>query len=186
MGTLSIMIHVTAAAVLVGPQILMFLAVIPATWIIEDNEKMKRAITRVVAARFGMLAGAAIVTLLVTGLYQYYYTVPESVRAAPEDYRFGAIFAVKMMMFTILLILIYIHMYRYGRRIGALSDAVIAGEDDPFSKSADELREARTELERARQKSFGFSVFILGASLVTMWLGVALGDPTYAWTKLTP
>ncbi|MGE3856717.1 MAG: hypothetical protein AB7G21_07155 [Dehalococcoidia bacterium] len=186
MGTLSIMIHVTAAAVLVGPQILMFLAVVPATWIIEDNEKLKRAITRVVAARFGMLAGIAIVTLLVTGLYQYYTTVPESVRATPEDYRFGTIFILKMTMFTVLIVLIYIHMFRYGRRIAALSDEVIAGEDDPFSTSADQLRETRNELERMRQKSFGFSVFILGASLITLWLGVALGDPTFAWSKITP
>lgn len=186
MGTLSIMIHVTAAAILVGPQVLMFLAVVPATWIIEDNEKMKRAITRVVAARFGMLAGAAIVTLLVTGLYQYYNTVPQSVRESPEDFRFGTIFVLKMTMFTILLILIYLHMYKYGRRIAALSDQVIAAEDDPFSKGADEVRQLRVDLEIARQKSFGFSVFILAASMITMWLGVALGDPTFAWSKITP
>ncbi|MDA0301398.1 MAG: hypothetical protein O2822_02625 [Chloroflexi bacterium] len=186
MGTISIAIHVTAAAVLVGPQILMFLAVIPATWIIDDNEKLRRAVTRVVAARFGMLAGIAIVTLLVTGLYQYYVTVPESIRAAPEEYRFGSIFVIKMMVFTILVILIFVHMYRHGRRIATLSDQVIAAEDDPFSMSADALRDARFDLERARQKSFGFSLFILGASMITLWLGVALGDPTYAWTKITP
>lgn len=186
MGTISLAIHVTAAAVLVGPQILMFLAVIPATWIIDDNERLRRAITRVVAARFGMLAGIAIVTLLVTGLYQYYVTVPESIRAAPEEFRFGSIFAIKMLMFTLLVILIFVHMYRHGRRIAALSDQVIAAEDDPFSMSADALKDARFELERARQKSFGFSVFILGASLLTLWLGVALGDPAFAWTKIAP
>ena len=184
MGAISIAIHVTAAATLIGPQILMFFAVIPATWIIEDDEKLKRAITRVIAARFGMLAGISLVTLLVTGLFQYYTTVPESVRAAPEDYLFGTIFSLKMLMFTILLILIYIHMFRYGRRITALSDQVIAAEEDPFSKRSDEVKELRSELERARQKSFGFSIFILGTSLIILWLGVVLGEPTVAWTKL--
>jgi len=184
MGAISIAIHVTAAVTLIGPQILMFFAVIPATWLIEDDEKLKRAITRVVAARFGMLAGISIVTLLVTGLYQYYTTVPASIRKAPEDYLFGTIFPLKMLMFTILLILIYIHMYKYGRRIAALSDQVIAAQDDPFSKSTTEVNELRSELERARQKSFGFSIFILGTSLVILWLGVALGEPTVAWTKL--
>jgi len=66
MGTISLAIHVTAAALFVGPQILMFFAVIPATWLIEDNEKLRRQVTRVVAARFGMLAMIAIVLLVVT------------------------------------------------------------------------------------------------------------------------
>ena len=186
MGTISLAIHVTAAAILVGPQILMFLAVVPATWLIEDDEKLKRAITRVVAARFGMLATIAIVTLVVTGLYQYFTIVPENVREAPQEYVFGPVFTLKMLMFVVTLGLIYVHMRYYGKRIAGLSDRVIEIQDDPFSASTDEAAEVRTELERARQKSFGFSVFILGASLLTMWLGVALGHEAFAWGQLNP
>jgi uncharacterized membrane protein len=186
METIALAIHVTAAAILVGPQILMFLAVVPATWLIEDDEKLKRAITRVVAARFGMLATIAIVVLIVTGLYQYYTIVPVNVREAPEEYYFGAIFSLKMLMFVVTMVLIGIHMRYYGKRIAGLSDRVIEIQDDPFSASTTEAAELRTELERARQKSFGFSVFILGASLVTMWLGVALGHEAFAWGQINP
>ena len=183
MDTISLVIHVTAAAILIGPQVLMFLAVVPATWLIEDDERLKRAILRVVAQRFGMLATASIVLLVVTGVYQYFTVVPEHIRAAPNDYVFGTIFSLKMMTLTILIILIYLHTYRYSSRIGALSDQVIALQDDPFAKSADEARALRDELERARQKSFGFSVFILVASLVTLWLGVAMGHESFAWAQ---
>ncbi len=186
METIALAIHVTAAAILVGPQILMFLAVVPATWLIEDDERLKRAILKVVARRFGILAGGSIVTLLVTGLYQYYTIVPVNVREAPEEYVFGPIFSLKMIMFTILIVLIYVHAFRYSKKIGALSDQVIAIQDDPFSRGADEASQLRADLERARQKSFGFSVLILGASLMTMWLGVALGHESFAWGQLNP
>ena len=186
MGTLSLVIHVTAAAILVGPQILMFLAVVPATWLIEDDERLKRAVTKVVAARFGMLATLAIVVLVVTGLYQYVVLIPDHIRQNPNEYRFGAIFALKMVMFVVTIVLIGVHMRVYGKRIAALSDKVIAAQDDPFSMPTDEVAAARDDLERARQKSFGFSVFILLASLLTMWLGVALGHESFAWAQIAP
>jgi len=184
MPTISLIIHVTAAAVLVGPQILMFFAVVPATWLIEDDEKLKRAVLKVVAGRFGMLAGVAIVTLLVTGLYQYYTIVPEHVRAAPNDYMFGIIFSIKMLLFVTLIVLIYLHTFRYSKKIATLSDQVIALESDPSSARREEGRRIADDLERARQKSFGFSTFILLASLLTLWFGVALGHESFAWAQL--
>ena len=67
-GTISLILHVTAAVILVGPQILMFLAVVPSTWLIEDNEALRRAVLRVVAGRFGMLSVLAIAVLVITGV----------------------------------------------------------------------------------------------------------------------
>ena len=176
METISLMLHVTAAAVLVGPQLLMFLAVVPATWLIEDDEALKRGILKVIAGRFGMLAGISIAVLLVTGLYQYYTVVPSHIRESPNEYAFGAIFSVKMLMFTALVGLIYFHAFRYSRNISSLSDQVIALEADPSHVKRQEGRELAYELERARQRSFGFSLVILGVSIATLWLGVALGN----------
>lgn len=183
MGTISLILHVTAAVALVGPQIIMFFAVVPATWLIEDDEKLKRALLKVVAGRFGMLAAASIIVLLVTGLFQYYTIVPENIRAEPNDYMFGLIFSMKMLMFTVLVVLIYWHAFRYGKKIAALSDQVIALESDPSAARREEGRRLADELERARQKSFGFSSFILIASLLTLWLGVALGHESFAWAQ---
>ncbi|MEX2372446.1 MAG: hypothetical protein WD800_01460 [Dehalococcoidia bacterium] len=168
MDTISLIIHVTAAAILVGPQVVMFFAVIPATWFIEDEE-LKRNVTRTIAGRFGMLAGASIVVLLVTGLYQFYTAVPEEIQGDMMAYRFGTIFIVKMTMVTVLLGLILAHTMIYSRRITRLSDAVLAGEAEPG------------DVEYARRQSFGFSVFLLLASVITLWLGVTLGHHDYSY-----
>ncbi len=176
METFSLMLHITAAAVLVGPQVLMFLAVVPATWLIEDDEQLKRRVLKVVAGRFGMLATASIVVLVLTGLYQYFTVLPPEIRANPNAYAFGPIFSLKMILFTALLLLIYIHTYRFSRRIADLSDRVIDLESAPSPATRAEGRQLADELERARQRSFGFSVLVLGVSILTLWVGVALGS----------
>ena len=71
MDTISLGLHVFFASILVGPQVLLFLAVVPATWLIED-EGLRRSVTRVVTRRFGVLSGISLVGLLATGLYQFY------------------------------------------------------------------------------------------------------------------
>lgn len=167
MNTISLILHVTAAAVLVGPQLLMFLAVTPATWLVDD-ERLKRDIVRVVARRFGMLAGTSLVVLLLTGLYQFYAYVPEAIQENMMDYRFGIIFVVKMTLFTVLLLLVLAHTIFFSRRIARMSDAVLAGEEDPGA------------LEYARMQSFGFSVLLLVVSIAILWLGVTLGDHEYS------
>lgn len=173
MTLVSVMLHVTAAAILVGPQILMFLAVTPATWLITD-EKLKRNILHVVASRFGMLAGGSLVVLLVTGLYQFYATVPDFVREDMMAYNFGAIFIWKMTLFTLLVLLILVHTGYFSRKVGRLSDVVLAG---------DTSDEAMGTLEQARLQSFMFSLLLLVVSVGILWLGVALGDHTYAYQQ---
>ncbi len=70
MNTVMLGIHVLLAAVLVGPQVLLFYAVVPSTWLIED-EPLRRAVTRVVTQRFGVLTAVSLVGLLLTGLALY-------------------------------------------------------------------------------------------------------------------
>lgn len=168
MDTISLILHVTAAAILVGPQVLMFLAVTPATWLVDD-ERLKRDLVRVVAGRFGMLAGSALVVLLATGLYQFYAYVPESIQDDMMSYRFGIIFVVKMTLFTVLILLILAHTMFFSRRIARMSDAVLAGQEDPGA------------LEYVRMQSFGFSVLLLVVSVAILWLGVTLGDHAYSY-----
>lgn len=168
MDTISLILHVSAAVVLVGPQILMFFAAIPATWFIEE-EQLRRNVTGVIARRFGMLAGISIVVVLLTGLYQFYSIVPDSVTDEMMEFRWGLIFSAKMTMFTLLVVLVFIHAFVFSRRITRLSDAVIAGHGNP------------DELERARVTSFMFSLLILVVSVITLWLGVALGHGPFSY-----
>ena len=168
MGLISMIIHVTAAAVFVGPQLLMFYAVTPATWLIDD-EKLKRQLVAVIARRFGALAAIALVTLLVTGLYQFYTVVPEHIQDDMMSYRFGLVFVTKMTMFTVVIGLVMLHAMVFARRIRRLSAAVEAGDAEP------------AELEQARMHSFLFSGLLLLASFATLWLGVTLGHAEYSY-----
>jgi uncharacterized membrane protein len=171
MDTTSLIIHVTAAAVLFGPQVLMFYAVTPATWILA-NEEVRRAVVKVIAGRFGQLTVIALVLLLLTGLYQYYSVVPEHIREAPNDYRFGMIFAAKMGGFTLIIALIAVHVIFFARKIARLSDAVIAGDD-----------EQKAPLDLARSQSFLVSLILLLVTFATLALGVTLGDESYSYVQ---
>ena len=69
MDTIALGLHVLFAAIIVGPQILLFLAVVPSTWLIDD-EGLRRNVTRVVTQRFAMLSALALVGLVLTGVYR--------------------------------------------------------------------------------------------------------------------
>jgi len=168
MELISMIIHVTAAAVFVGPQLLMFYAVTPATWLIDD-EALKRQLLAVIARRFGALAAISLVTLLVTGLYQFYTVVPDPIQEEMMDYRFGLIFVLKMTMFTAVLGLVLLHAMVFARRIRRLSAAVETGDATP------------EELQLARMHSFLISGVLMLASIATLWLGVTLGHIEYSY-----
>ena len=81
------------------------------------DEQLRRDVTRVVTQRFGWMASLAIGGLVLTGLYQLNAVVCVDVRDAMMDYRFGAVFAVKMATFLALLVAIGLHGMIYGRNI---------------------------------------------------------------------
>lgn len=169
MDTLSLSLHVFFAAVLVGPQLLLFYAVIPSTWLIED-EGLRRSVTQIVTRRFAMLSGITLVGLIVTGLYQFYSDniVPPGVREEMMDYRWGLIFSTKMTLLVVLIALTAVHGFVFGRRIRAASEAVERGEIEPG------------QLESARRGSLLFSTLIMVVSIALLVLGVMLGDTGYS------
>ena len=95
MENLVLFLHVAAAAIFVGPQLLLFFAVMPATWLIDD-ERLRRDVTLVISRRFGKIAAFALLILLLTGLYQFYFIVPDTVSSDMATYNFGRIFMLKM------------------------------------------------------------------------------------------
>ncbi len=167
MDNLSLILHVFAATLIVGPQILLFFAVVPATWIIED-EQLKRAVTRVVTQRYGMMAGLALVISLVTGLYQFYNVTPDSVTEDMTSFRFGWIFITKMTLFTVFVGLVAFHAV-IGRRIGRLADAVVAGEGDERA------------LDNQRRTSFMLSALMMFIAIAILVFGVLLGRGEFSY-----
>lgn len=169
MGEASLVIHATLAALLVGPQILLFFAVTPATWLIEDHA-LRSSVLRVVTGRFAVLFGIALVGLLVTGIYQLTNDsiVPPEIREHMGDYRFGQILAIKIVLVALLVVMVVFHAMVLARRTARATAAVVAGEAETW------------ELERARRNSLMFSGFMILVSLAILGLGVLLSYEPFA------
>ena len=168
MNELSLIIHVSLAAILVGPQLLMFLAVTPASWLIGDHE-LRTQVVRVIARRFAVLSVFALIGLLLTGLYQLYNVTPDVIREDMTDYRFGVIFMIKMTLFLVLIAMIAFHAAVLARRMARVTDELRAG------------RAEAADLEGARRNSMLFSGLMVLVSFAILAMGVLLGNPQYAY-----
>lgn len=166
-------LHVLFAAMLVGGEILLFFAVVPSTWLIDD-EGVRRQVTLVVARRFTAIVVVSIVGLLLTGLAMFYTDifVPPGVREDIMGFHFGRVFVAKMTLFLVLLVMIGIHGAVFGRRIARITEAVEAGEMESG------------ELEQARRNSFLFSAFMVLVAVVLLFLGASLGNHAYSHDPL--
>ncbi len=174
MDTIALIIHVTAAAVLVGPQVLLFVAVVPSTRLIPD-EALRREVTKLVTMRFGIISVVALVALLVTGIYQFVSVTPDAITEDINSFRYGRIFFTKMALFVVLVGLLVAHGAIIGPRIGRAADAVAAGEGGA---------EAAAALERQRRRSMWISGALLLVSLAVLFLGVTLGNNQYSYVAI--
>ena len=164
METISLILHVSAAALLFGPQVLMFFALTPATWFIDD-EQLKRNVVSTVAGRFGIMSAASILVLMATGVYQMQAFAPSNL----VETRWGSILVVKMIAFVILMILLMIHTMYFSKKIQILSEEVINGDEDKVG-----------DLDYLRRQSWLFSFLMLLVTTATLWLGVAQGNHQFS------
>jgi uncharacterized membrane protein len=164
METISLILHVSAAALLFGPQVLIFFALTPATWFIDD-EQLKGNVVSTVARRFGIMSAASIFVLMATGVYQMQAFAPSNL----VETRWGSILVVKMIAFVVLMILLMIHTMYFSKKIQRLSDEVINGDEDKVG-----------DLDYLRRQSWLFSFLMLLVTTATLWLGVALGNHQFS------
>lgn len=152
--------------------VLLFLAVTPATWLIDD-QNLRRAVTRVVTRRFAMITGIALALLLVTGLYQFTSETitPAAVQDDIAGFRFGPIFMAKMLFVVVLVALIAVHGMWFGPRIGRATDEVVASGNDT---------EAAWRLESLRRTSLLVSFVMLLAGIAVFAMGITLGNHGYS------
>jgi uncharacterized membrane protein len=169
MSEVSLIIHVLAATILVGPQILMFFAVAPSSWAIEDDD-LRTFVVRVIARRFATLTLIALIALVATGLFQFYQddVVPPDIRENMADYRFGLIFMVKMTLLVVLIGMIGFHAAVLASRMAAVTEGVKSGALE------------RWELDGARRNSMLFSGLMILVSISILALGTLLAFAPYA------
>ena len=174
MDTIALILHSLSAAVLVGGMVLLFFAVTPATWLIDD-EALRRTVTRVVATRFAWMTGGALVLLLLTGIYQFTSDTitPPDVRADLMASPFGPIFVTKMALTVLFVALVGVHGMYFGPRIARAAEAVLAGGDD----------EAAWRLTNLRRTSLVFSLVMLIVAVAVLALGVTLGNHGYSQVR---
>jgi len=155
--------------VLVGGELLLFLAVTPATWLIDD-ETLRRAVTRVVARRFARMTVVALLVLAASGVYLFFEVLPDPIRDNMNDFRWGSVFAVKMALFILMLILIGVHGMYYGPRLARTSELAITGDED-----------AAWRLANLRRTSLLLSLALLLVTVAVLASGVVLGNHDYSY-----
>lgn len=156
-----VFLHVLAAALFFGPQVFLALIAIPAVRGIEDARERQR-VSRAVTMGFGALGGAALATLLATGIYNYY----QSDQFMNADYpRYFTLMQVKLTLVTLVVILTVLHAAVFGRRMQRLQEA-----------GAPEA-----EIAAARRWSVAASMLNATATLVIIFCGVLISDD---WSKV--
>ena len=145
-------LHVVAAALWVGPQVFLFVAFTPAMQRIADRE-LRAEVTRAMTRRFGLLAGIAMLVLIVSGLVSvgerlYDWSV---LFATP----FGQTLALKGLLVAVVLVLTLYHSFGLAPRIAALP-------------------EGNPSVVRLRRRSLFVNATYLALSLLLLLLGVLL------------
>ena len=163
-----LIVHVVFAAILVGPQVLLFFAVTPASWMIEDHD-LRTVVVRVIARRFAVIAVFALVMLLVTGLYQLSVITPGPIVEDMLDYRVGPIIVAKIALLVVLVGLLMVHSSVFAQRVALVTEGVKSGELEGW------------EFDRVRRNSLILSGLIMLVSFVVLALGVVLANHEYSY-----
>ena len=114
-------LHILAATIWVGPQVFLFVAVVPAVRTVEDVQVRAR-LMRVLTTRFGYLAWGAMVVLVITGVGNL-YEHPLDVDVLFER-NFGRIFEIKMTLVIATVVLTALHSFVLGPRVLKLQESV--------------------------------------------------------------
>ncbi len=127
LGSLPLWIHILAATVWVGPQVMMFVAVAPSLRAIPDAESRFRLL-EAFTPRFAWLGFGALVVLLLTGLDNIRRYAPVD----PFDIRWGYILVAKLTMVGIIFVVTAYHTFVVGPTLLRLQgEALQGGENRP-------------------------------------------------------
>jgi uncharacterized membrane protein len=160
-------LHILAVAVWVGPQFFLFIAALPAIRTIEDRQTRAR-VMRTIVTRFGWLAWAAMLVIVLSGVSNLFQVGADTPLnwASANDFRYGRIFAEKMVLVGIAVGLTAAHTFIVGPRQLALAEQM---EADP------------TETARLRRLSIGISSVALLASVLAIFMGSLLANHEYSF-----
>ena len=155
-------LHIIAATIWVGSQIMMFAVVVPSLRRVESGVSRSQ-ILEVVTTRFGYLGLIALAVLIASGI--------ENIdRYAPGDmfeFRYGYILAAKLIMFGLVLVLTVIHTLVIGPALLRMQTQALSA--DNFA--------ANPELAALRRRSILISLLTLLLSLAIVFAAALLRAP---------
>jgi putative copper export protein len=146
-------LHLLAMAFWLGPQALLFLAVVPATRSIPEP-RLRAQVMGLITRRFGVLGGASLFVLLLTGLWQAVEMVPSWSALVSTVY--GRLLLAKGTLGLLMAALTALHSFVLGPRLIAAT------------------AEGSVEVERLRRLSVAASAGAFLLSLVVVLLATLL------------
>jgi uncharacterized membrane protein len=153
-------IHIFAAVVFIGPQVFLVVVTIPALRSVADAQ-VRRELTRKVTMGFGMVGGAALAVLVLTGLWNYQEADDQGLL---DFKRYFIALQIKLTLVTIVVILTVLHGAFLGRRLQRLQ----------------ETNASEAELAQARMWSMAASMATLVASIAILLCAAVLAS---LWSK---
>jgi len=160
-------LHILAVAVWVGPQFFLFIAALPAIRTIEDRQTRAR-VMRTIVTRFGWLAWAAMLVIVLSGISNLFQVGGDTPLnwASANDFRYGRIFAEKMVLVGLAVGLTAVHTFVVGPRQLALAEQM---EADP------------AETAHLRRISIAISSVALLAIVFAIFMGSLLANHSYSF-----
>lgn len=127
-GAITFWLHILAVTVWVGPQLFLFLAAMPGIRLIDDPTTRAR-VMRVMTRRFGYLAAAAMIIIILTGLSNLGQNQDDTgLDIYSFDFRYSWIFLTKMILVGLTIGFTLLHGFVTGPRLLRLQEAA-SGQD---------------------------------------------------------
>ncbi len=159
-------IHIVAVAVWLGPQFFLFLVAVPAVRIIDD-ESVRLRVMRTITTRFGWLAWGAMAVIVLSGTSNLFQVGRDTAIDIDSvtDFRYFHIFATKMTVLGLVVILTALHSFVVGPKLLSLQEEMGSDSDKAV---------------RLRRASIIISSLALLGSIAVVYVGVLLADHGYS------
>ncbi len=159
--------HILGVTVWVGPQFFLFLVAMPAVRLIEDP-RVRLRVMRILTGRFGWLALAAMVVIVLSGISNVYdRMLDDDLDVFNFDLRYAWIFVAKMALVGLAVAFTTLHSFVVGPRLLQLQEQAAASSDEG-------------EVAALRRASMLFSVLGLLATLGALFAAALLADHRFA------
>jgi putative copper resistance protein D len=160
-------IHLVAAVVFVGGSIFIWTALLPAMNKLEVEQDAKRSVLFAVSKRFGRIVNVSLLVLVVTGLYNVTWYLPNFDVRSPQS----KILLAKIVVVAIMIFSIYFNNLYYGRRMVSLTKQLRALGP---SQQSDDISK---RLSAVRKRSRVLSAVNMALMLLVVLLAVMLQIP---------